>query len=195
MSTLLSAFAINDVGPESGGTLKLAEHYLALKARRASELSTDIQEQFDSLDQSMRLEPAFDAALTAEYRRRALLLALHRGRHQNRYDLKLSASSPRPSVPLPQANLTNWSDAAADAVQEMRERAILDTWILPSGRRLGDVTGEELEPLIDAERLLARGHERNMRFFMRLRQSTPDSGKVRDYVTHEQAMVFLNPSN
>jgi hypothetical protein len=94
-------------------------------------------------------------------------------------------------------NLTavKWSNrctrgAAAVAIAgRVKAASLLDTWIMPDGRRLGDFKGTELQPLAANEANLAAGHEANSAFYFKLAKLAGDN-KVRSAVDADRARAI-----
>lgn len=67
-------------------------------------------------------------------------------------------------------------------------KGVLDLFI--SGRRVGDIRGEELDSLAEQEETLGKGHLRNAAFYRLLRKSVPDGKTVKESVKPAMASVL-----
>lgn len=117
--------------------------------------------------------PALKAKLLTEIVACAIRRHIHNVRHDN-----LTATK-RPNI------CTRGADAVAIAGR-LKAESLLDTWIMPDGRRLGDYTGTELKPLAVNESNLAAGHMANAAFYGRLAKLAGDN-KIRTSVPADRA--------
>lgn len=69
------------------------------------------------------------------------------------------------------------------------EMSLLDRK-MPNGKRLGELLGNQLDPLIVQESNIAQGHARQAEFYRLLRKKTPDSDRVGEKVSHAMARVL-----
>lgn len=81
--------------------------------------------------------------------------------------------------------------AAFDGTAETTAAGILDTYLMPNGGVLGDMTREELDVLAHEESKRAEGHMLNATFFGLLAPRTEPGSKVRDCVDGKTAAELL----
>lgn len=118
-------------------------------------------------------DPALKARLLTEIVACAIRRHVHDVRHDN----------------LTAAKCANRCTRGADAIAiagRVKAESLLDTWIMPDGRRLGDYKGTELKPLSVNEANLAAGHTANAAFYGRLAKIAGDN-KVRTVVNADHA--------
>jgi len=113
------------------------------------------------------LEPMFAAAVR---------LQVNRYRHHGRWQLKCETDRTMETIA-----------AAGEAVMV----ELLDRWLLPDGRPLGDALGAELPEMAAQEQALANGHTMNAMFYSQLARIVPKGKTVREKVTNERAAAIL----
>ena len=110
-------------------------------------IEEQIQAFLDALTKNKQAEQLFRAE-AAENAARNLI-------HDTRHTVKRWVKTPPPE---------NIQKHDARDVAALHSRSMMD-WLLPDGRRLGDVRGDELAPLADEEQRIARGHAKNAKFY------------------------------
>jgi hypothetical protein len=139
--------------------------------QRAVEKYHDIDKAVKAAMKAINADDEMREALLGYFIQRAVRDAIHARRHIVRSIVK--ANPPRSLL------------AMADAGESLIE-SILDSYMI-DGKRIGDVTGAELQVYIQTESEIANGHRRNANFYGMLRNKTPDDKLVRECVKPDEA--------
>jgi len=147
--------------PEAGESL-------AALAREAAENFPDVEQAIAHVRHRLDREPELREALLDMMIERAIRGAIHDVRECDRRTLVRQNPSAR----------------TLDNVAAFEER-LLDTWTV-GNKRLGDVLGSELDPVIAEHTAAARGHMHRRNFYRALRARVGDHVRVRDALSEEQ---------
>jgi hypothetical protein len=154
------------------------EDVLAIFDAAARACPNDIDAAAERAEAELRRREDF-ASLVAELVRRAVREAIHRARHEMTRAAKGRAYGGPAKV------------LAASAAVEAVCASWYDNYCI--GRRtLGDLLGEELEPLACDEEARARGCADNARLLRWLREKVKDGQRVRDAVPERKAMAMFH---
>lgn len=114
-----------------------------------------------------------------------VLIACHEAVYRARASSRVSTK--RNSKP---ANPPSTGPGTMAGVLEAHVDRILEDWQTELGKKLGDLTADELLGLAERERQTARGHQINARFYKLLSSEVGD-GAVRDSISNEKARILL----
>ena len=145
-------------------------------AKEACEKHDKIESAINYVLRRLDDDPELKARLLTEMVACAVRRNIHYVRHETLTAVKM------PNV------CTRGANAVAIAGR-VKAASLLDTWVMPDGRRLGDYKGTELKPLAANEANLAAGHEANAAFYGRLAKLAGDN-KVRSAVDADRARAI-----
>lgn len=141
-------------------------------AKIAVKKHSDIESAIKMVRRSIDRDTELRDALMEEILTRAIADAVYHARGSLKQTVKHSVCSRDPAA---------LSDVAAAV-----SKAMLDSWLMPDGRRLGDVDGSELPVFAADAEERARGHQQVATMYRKLHALVGDA-KVRDKVSNDQA--------
>lgn len=163
-------------------TLEIARERFYAIVRDACDEYTVPADACDEVKRQLAGEPMVARAMKDWLFHRAVLESVHNRRHERLSQVKGNGGRVIPE--------THRGAEAIEATAATRMQSLLETWVMPDGRRLGEWTGPQLKLQAMEERSLAHGHMKNATFFESLSLRCPGDKPVRKCVTDKEASAL-----